>query len=40
MNILSNKQFFVGFEVSEIPTVSVFSYFPLDIYIYIYIYSM
>ena len=34
MNILFTKHFFVGFMVSEIPRVSVFGYFPLDINIY------
>ena len=32
MNILLIKPFFVGFRDSEIPRVSVFGYFPLDIH--------
>ena len=39
MNILFIKYFFVGFMVSEIPRVSVFCYFPLDIYNTCYIYN-
>ena len=39
MNILFIKYFFVGFMVSKIPRVSVFSYFPLHIQIYVLYYS-
>ena len=42
MNILLIKHFFVGFMVSEIPTLSVFGHFPYSVtfpYIYIYIYA-
>ena len=33
MNVLFINIFFVGFMVSEIPRVSVFGYFPLNIII-------
>ena len=36
MNILFITIFVVGCMVSEIPRLSVFGYFPLYIYIYIY----